>query len=123
MPPAFRLILGIAIALLLLVVFTNGKILRNGEEFAVRFVVIDSDARIVSKYVFRNFTGLSEKQCSYECVKEITCQGINRHRIEGICELVNISKYDSRNVLRKDLNWVHFESDHSARNVSLYYTP
>ena len=98
----------------------QGKILRVGHHFIANFVIVDSNSRLTSNCI-RNITkNCPLKRCVKECIATIQCKTFNYHKVEGICELLTISKFDVVGVLRKQLHWVHYETDDDALKVKMY---
>ena len=49
------------------------------------------------------------------------CKTINHHVKEDICELLNISKFDSLGILERQKYWTHYETDYDSSKVNIYF--
>lgn len=95
----------------------DGKIIRVGDKFLGRFVLVDSDLRMKANCIRNITTSTTPKECCHECLSEKKCQSFNRHRVKGVCELLAISKCNESGLLRRDVYWVHYETDDDEQNV------
>ena len=93
------------------------KILRVREHFTANFIIVDSYSRVTSG-CFNNLTEPTSTQCALKCIHEEPCKTFNYHKIENICELLEISKFDGVSILRRQTYWVHYETDDDASEVT-----
>ena len=56
-------------------------------------------------------------KCTYECLREKTCKSINYNEEVEKCELLEISKFDHPQGLKRALKWKHYETDDDVKNV------
>ena len=98
----------------------QGKILRVGHHFTAHFVIVDSNSRVTSNCIRNITTNCPLKRCVKECIATKQCKTFNYHKVEGICELLTISKFDSVIILRREKNWVHYETDEDANKVIMF---
>lgn len=107
-------------------VHVGGKILRAGKyRFEGDFSIVDANTRVKLNCI-RNITKTSStlRDCTRACLMEPKCKSFNRHDMEGICELLAISKFDVKGAIRKELNWNHYDTDFDAKEVSVIeFTP
>ena len=101
-------------------VYVSSKIIRVGHHFFASFILIDSNKRLVWKepYCVQNLTDQGNvQQCVSACVLNKNCTTLNYHHDKKICELLNISKFDSLGILKFQTGWVHYETDDDVRLV------
>lgn len=78
---------------------------------------MDTNARIKTDCIRNISKTQTEEECSYYCIKEEDCKSFNRHDEEGICELLDVSKFDNVSLLRRDKGWSHYETNDDEKNV------
>ena len=98
----------------------HGKILRSYPHVTANFIIVDSNRRLPYSCI-KNTTVKSVQGCVGECILHVNCTTFNLHKEKGICELLNISKFDSVDLVRWSPGWTHYETDDDAKLVRLHF--
>lgn len=110
-------IINITILLMALkIISVQTKILRAGHQFEARFRLVDSNSRVMANCV-QDLTNTDQRQCIIACIQDIRCSTFNYNKLERICELLNISKFDDAGILERHVGWAHYETDDDASEV------